>query len=165
MAHLPRYLPRFLLFCLLSLPALASLANASGIQPILDLKEAPDGVVIEIVTSDDDALEWALPRAQQYVKQLRQRFPQLPIAIVTHGEEMFAMLKSDADSYREVHRGVQSLVKDQDVELHVCGTFAGWKGNVDEDFPEYVNVAAAGPAQINDYVALGYRLVVIGDED
>lgn len=150
---------------LVSLLSLSTGANASGIKSILELTIPPEGVVIEIVTDDNDALEWALPRAQRYVQQLRQRFPELSIAIVTHGQEMFAMLKNKTDNYQPVHKSVQSLVKEQDVELHVCGTYAGWKGNVEEDFPEYVNVAAAGPAQINDYIALGYQLIVISEED
>lgn len=138
---------------------------ASELNAILELKTPPDGVVIEIVTGDEDTLEWALPKAQDTIKQLRQRFPELSIAIVTHGQEMFAMLKNETRNYQQVHKGVQSLVKEQDIELHVCGTYAGWKGQVEEDFPEYVNVAAAGPAQINDYIALGYQLIVISDED
>ena len=160
------YLIKSVLYLLLvSLLSLSTGAYASGIKSILKLTTPPDGVVIEIVTHDDDALEWALPKAQHYVQQLRQRFPELSIAIVTHGQEMFAMLKSETDNYQPLHKNVQSLVKEQDVELHVCGTYAGWKGQVEEDFPEYVNVAAAGPAQINDYIALGYRLIVISDEE
>lgn len=151
-----------LLICLFALPAAAS---ASQIKPILELKTPPQGVVIEIVTDDEDALEWALPKAKDVIQQLRQRFPGLDIAVVTHGVEMFAMLENVSNNYSEVHQGVQSLVKDQNVELHVCGTYAGWQGLADEDFPAYVNVAAAGPAQINDYLALGYQLIVISDED
>ena len=48
-----------------------------------------------------------------------------------------------------------------DIPVYVCGTYAGWRGLSDEDFPDYVNVAAAGPAQINDFVALGYSRVLV----
>jgi intracellular sulfur oxidation DsrE/DsrF family protein len=54
----------------------------------------------------------------------------------------------------------QQLVKDG-VSLHVCGTYAEKHGLHEEDFPEYVNVAAAGPAQINDYIAVGYLRIKI----
>jgi len=162
---MPKYLPsmckRLLTFFLL----FPVWSHASELNAILELKTPPDGVVIEIVTDDEDALEWALPKAQDTIKQLHQRFPTLSIAIVTHGSEMFAMLKNEAENYQEVHSGVQSLVKQQDVDLHVCGTYAGWKGHVEEDFPDYVDVSATGPAQINDYLALGYQLIVISDEE
>jgi intracellular sulfur oxidation DsrE/DsrF family protein len=154
-----------LFYLLIYLFALPAGAHASAMKAILELKVPPEGVVIEIVSDDEDALEWALPKAENAIQQLRQRFPSLNIAIVTHGVEMFAMLKSERNSYHEVHQGVQSLVEDKNVELHVCGTYAGWQGQADEDFPGYVNVAAAGPAQINDYMALGYQLIVISDED
>jgi intracellular sulfur oxidation DsrE/DsrF family protein len=138
--------------------------NAS-LNQLLNQKEAPEGVVFEIVTGDEDALEWAIPRTQQYIQQLRARFPELPIAVVTHGQEMFMLEKRNEYSTPEIHTQVKSLVEQQDVVLHVCGTYAGWQGLADEDFPAYVDVAAAGPAQINDYVAIGYVKIIIEEED
>ena len=138
--------------------------NAS-LNQLLNQKEAPEGVVFEIVTGDEDALEWAIPRTQKYIQQLRARFPELPIAVVTHGQEMFMLEKRNEYSTPEVHTQVKSLVEQQDVVLHVCGTYAGWQGLADEDFPAYVDVAAAGPAQINDYVAIGYVKIIIEEKD
>ena len=151
-----------LLVCLLVLPAGLS---ASQVKPILELKTPPEGVVIEIITDDEDGMEWVVPKVERMVQQLRQRFPGLDVAIVSHGAEMFAMLENESKNYSEVHQGVQSLMKDNNVELYVCGTYAGWQGHENEDFPSYVNVAAVAPAQINDYLNLGYELIVIGDEN
>lgn len=39
------------------------------------------------------------------------------------------------------------------------GAHASWRGNVPEDFPDYVDVAAAAPAKVNDYRALGYVVI------
>ena len=47
------------------------------------------------------------------------------------------------------------------MDVHVCGTHAGWFDVLPEDFPDYVDVAAAGPAQVNDYRALDYVLIVL----
>lgn len=131
------------------------------INELLAAPTAPEGVVIEIVTGSAQGLDWALPKARDYVKQLRQRFPDLHIAIVTHGKEQFALTKKDQKSQAKVHSITQQLVKDDKVPVHVCGTYAGWKGLATEDFPSYVDVAAAGPAQINDYIALGYSHIKI----
>jgi intracellular sulfur oxidation DsrE/DsrF family protein len=85
--------------------------------------------------------------------------------VVSHGKEQFALQKEHRAEYEEVHKGVQSLLGD-DVQLHVCGTHAGWFGVTTEDFPEYVDVTAAGPAQINDYENMGWDLIVlIGPDD
>ena len=145
--------------CLFLLGASAN-ANDVSINSLLARHEVPEGVVIEIVTSDNKGLEWALPRAEDYIKQLRQRFPDLAIAIVTHGREQFALQKSKQNKHKALHKKTRSLLQN-DVQLHVCGTFAGWRGLSEEDFPDYVNVAAAGPSQINDYRALGYEVIVI----
>lgn len=140
-------------------------ANASDpneqVEEILLLKEAPAGVVFEIVTGETNSLEWALPETQNYIKELRVRFPKLDIAIVTHGNEQFALQKTNDNKYKKVHSLTQQLAQKDHVPLHVCGTYAGWRGVSEEDFPDYVDVAAAGPATINDYIALGYILIKI----
>ncbi len=65
------------------------------IEKILSLKTAPTGIVFEIVTGAANSLEWALPKTQAYIKKLRTRFPQLDIAIVTHGNEQFALTSTN----------------------------------------------------------------------
>lgn len=146
-----------LCFCLLPW----QLAQAtSPIDTVLQAREAPAGVVFEIATSKSDSLNWALPLVKKYIGQIRQRFPELPIAIVTHGREMFALQKSQATQNAQAQQMTRQLVK-QGVQLHVCGTYASRRGVSEEDFPEYVNVAAAGPTQVKDYLAVGYLLVKI----
>jgi intracellular sulfur oxidation DsrE/DsrF family protein len=154
-----------LLLSFLFIVSIQAFANdGKSIDDILELKKEPAGVVIEIVTWGGDNLEWALPQAQKYITQLREIFPKLPVAIVTHGAEQFALTKDSKNENKKVHSLVQSL-GEADVPVHVCETFAGWRGLSAEDFPSYVNVAAAGPAQVNDYVAIGYELIVITEED
>ena len=149
---------------LLLLPCL-TLASSDPVtlEQVLAMQDEPDGVVIEIVTGSDDALEWALPQSKQYIEKLRKRFPGLPVAIVTHGREQFALAKNNRNVDKKVHSLTQALQK-EGVPLHVCGTYAGWEGMTEEDFPEYVDVSAAGPAQINDYKAVGFLHIII-DED
>ena len=152
------------LICMTSLsPAIH--AEERVLKDILALPKPPEGVVIEIVTGDAAGLAWALPKAQDVVKQLRARFNNLNIAIVTHGREQFALTQNNQSSHQSEHNAVRSLLQDSQVQVHVCGTYAGWRGLSTEDFPEYVNVSAAGPAQINDYKALGYLLLVIRNKN
>jgi len=148
---------------LLLFPLLLGARNAA-VEELLQADSAPEGVVFEIVTGDEDGLEWALPRVRQAIARLRGRFPALPVAVVTHGQEMFALETGVRDSYPEVHETVRSLLA-ADVTVHACGTYAGWRGLAEEDFPAYVDLSAAGPAQVNDYLALGYVRIVIGDEE
>lgn len=153
--------PAVLLWLLVTLP-LASM-GADQVDPVahlLALESAPPGVVFEIVSRDGDALETTLPQAHDATRRLRERFPGLDVVIVSHGREQFALLSSEAGRAPRTHANVRSLLAD-DVTVHVCGTHASWRGKVDEDFPDYVDVAVSGPVQINDYQALGYELVVL----
>ena len=129
------------------------------VKDILALQEAPAGIVFEIVTGAANSLEWALPETQKHIKELRARFPKLDIAIVTHGNEQFALKTTNDKKYKKIHSLTQQLVQKDHVPLHVCGTYASWKNVSEEEFPDYVDVTAAGPATINDYVALGYILI------
>ena len=151
------------LFALLLLIPVSYAEARTTLENVLKLKSAPAGVIIEIVTDDEDSLEWALPRAEEYIQQLREKFPDLPLAIVSHGPEQFALTENNQQENKEIHQLVKSLGK-VDVPVHICETFAGWRGLAAEDFPDHVNVAAAGPAQVNDYIAIGYELIIIDEE-
>ncbi len=129
------------------------------IEHILSLQQTPTGIIFEIVTGAANSLEWALPKTKDYIKKLRARFPKLDIAIVTHGNEQFALKTTNNKKYKKVHSLTQQLVQKNNVQLHVCGTYANWRNVTEEEFPDYVDVTAEGPATINDYVALGYILV------
>lgn len=132
--------------------------NRKEIDNILAQESPPFGVVFEIVEGKGDALHWAIPRVNDYVKELRQRFPTIGLAVVSHGNEQFGLMTAEQEKNTEVHHTVQSL-SNSDVPVHVCGTHASWKGKTEEDFPDYVDVAPSGPTQINNYEAMGYRLV------
>jgi intracellular sulfur oxidation DsrE/DsrF family protein len=137
-----------------------ALADQQAVNELLSRDEAPAGVVFEVIAGAD-GLRWAIPQIQHYSTQLRERFADLPIAVVTHGGEQFALQTSEQGEYAEVHATVRSLVGEQDIPIHVCETHASWRGVDPEDFPDYVDVTPAGPAQINDYQALGYELVMV----
>lgn len=142
---------------------LAGTAQASTQQQIDQLiaqDDAPFGVVFEIVEGHGDALKWAIPAVNRYVKQLRERFPDIGLAVVSHGSEQFGLMKSKQQENAEVHKTVQSLVA-SDVPVHVCGTHASWRGKEAKDFPDYVDVAPAGPTEIRNYEAMGYVLVEV----
>ena len=152
-------LPLRLVFVLLS--AATGPALADQIDDILAAGTAPPGVVFEVVSGDPDLLNEVLPAIQENIRRLRTRFPGLDIAIVTHGEEQFALTADSRENAPQLHAIAETLVEDEQVSLHVCGTYAEWNGVSAEDFAEFVDVAATGPAQINDYRALGYVLVIM----
>ncbi len=129
------------------------------VNHLLQQKQPPSGIVFEIVSDEDDFLEQLLPDIKTAVKKLRDKFPKLPIAIVTHGKEQFALTTKNSQKSK-THSLVKGLVND-DVDVHVCGTHAGWYDIMPEDFPDYVDVSATGPAQINDYEEMGYELIVL----
>lgn len=133
-------------------------ADEDEIAEILAMETAPEGIVFEVVSGDETYIETALHDFMTYQKQLREKFPDIELAIVTHGSEQFALTTANQKNYGEVHEQVQSIVADN-VPVHICETHAGWRGITAEDFPEYVNVSAQGPTQIRQYQELGYILV------
>jgi len=136
-------------------------SDSEKIQTILASDKAPSGVVFEIAMADPDALRWAIPRIKQYAVSLRKKFPNLELAVVTHGREQFALQKGVSAKYRKVQKQVEQLSKSDDIPVHVCQTFAAWNDVEPEDFPEYITVSATGPQQVNDYLSLGYTLIKI----
>ena len=125
---------------------------------ILQAQHPPKGVVFEIVAGGESDLQRFLPRVHSAIERLRERHPGLRFAVVSHGTEQFGLLSSRRERLAPVHSAVRKLVS-QDVPVHVCGTHAAWEGFSREDFPDYVDVAAAGPEQIRAYQRQGYALI------
>ena len=154
-----RYLSIMIFLLLVPLISLQA-SNLDEVNEILAMEQSPLGVVFEIVEGDGDALEWAIPTANHYVSLLRKRFPDIGLAVVSHGSEQFGLMKSNQEKKAEVHKTVLSLVAN-DVPVHVCGTHASWRGKEASDFPEYVDVAPAGPTEIKNYEEMGYIKIVL----
>ena len=147
---------------LLTLPLLLawSMTCANSFDWLMKETEAPPGVVIEII-GERELLRTLLPEIAKDIEKLRERFPGIPVAIVSHGAEQFLMTSSNASKAPDTHQLLQSLVTNDAVDFHVCGTHASWFDVMPEDFPEYVDVAPAAPAQIRHYEDLGYELIVL----
>ena len=153
------------LLILLLIFASASTAQASEnhrqqIAELIKSEQEPAGVVFEIVSGDKHYLDWAIPETQRLSTQLREKFPGLDIAVVSHGAEQFALRKESLQKNRGLKSKVQSLVS-KDIELHVCGTLAEWRNVSDTEFSSLVDVAPTGPSQINNYISLGYQKIVV----
>ena len=145
----------FVKILILTTILLPGMLSAATLDEILAMSEEPTGIVVEVLESGPDDLEEIIPAIQAAVRQLRKRFPDLPVAVVSHGYEQFALTKKNIKRYPELETGIKDLV-DGEIDVHVCGTHASWYGITPEEYPEYINVSATGPAQINDYMNLGY---------
>lgn len=132
--------------------------KAESVKDVLALAAEPAGVVFEILAPNELSWQRMQPELLQAISDIRERFPEIDIAVVSHGNEQFALTRKNADLYPELHQSVLSL-GEQGVDIHVCGTYASWRDIKPEAFPDYVDVSASGPAQINDYKSLGYILV------
>ena len=149
------------LLSLTFLPLSLASSNQTKIDWILKAETAPFGVVFEVVEGDGDALNWAIPQIKDFANQLRKRFPDIGIAVVSHGTEQFALTKDKKKKFNKVHKLVKSLSQDKDIPVHVCGTHASWFNKSAKDFPDYVTVSPAGPTEINNYEEMGYELIVL----
>lgn len=154
-----------LVSCLLSFMGVSAHAQSSNIHPqvqnILKQAQAPEGVVFDIETLDSGALKSMAPYVTQQIKLIRERYPEVDIAVVSHGAEEFALQKQAQSQNADLHAMFNQLVTEQSVSIHVCGAVGGLKNLTREDFPEFVSYSDSGMAQLNDYKALGYQVVVI----
>ena len=149
----------FFLVLLLFFSGSYASSDNKTVQHLLSQSVAPQGVVFEIATSEKAALQWAIPRIQQYTTSLREKFPGLEIAIVSHGREQFVLQEKNSKEYEKVHKAVKELSAKGDVPVHICQTFAAWNNVTPEEFPDYIAVSTTGPQQVRDYVELGYTLI------
>lgn len=143
----------------------ASALATDRVSAIIAQPHPPAGVVFEIVSEDDDHLAWAIPYVTAEIKRLRDRFPGLNIAIVSHGLEQFVMTTSERDENGAVHMAIKDLVTQQHVPFQVCGSFAKRYGIEAGMFAEYVDVVPAAPAQLRQYLQQGYEQILVEKRD
>ena len=149
-----RLLYSILLFCFCA-SVNADAEYREQVKKLIKQKEAPEGVVFEVVNKDKHFLNMALPEAAYLSKLLRQRFPELNIIVVSHGSEMFALTRANQKTNPRLVEQLESL-SGEDVSVHVCGMLAEMR-NVDHDeFPSNVEVAVSGPTEIEKYIDLGF---------
>jgi len=141
--------------------AARAMDDQKEVDYILKMDTPPFGVLFEVIKGDVDALKWAIPQVAKFSKQLREKFPDLPIAVVTHGKEQFGLVKTAEKENSQLQDQVKSLVQNEDIPVHVCGTHASWYGKSEKDFPDYVDVTPAGPTQIANYEDMGYIKIVM----
>jgi intracellular sulfur oxidation DsrE/DsrF family protein len=137
---------------------ISTVLHGETLDEILAMNESPVGVVVEVIEPGAIALEQTITAIGQAAVKIRQKFPDLPVAVVSHGVEQFFLTSTSIEQHQSLKSNVQKLVGD-DVDLHVCGTHASWRGVTPEEYPEYIDVSPAGPAQINDYLNLGYVML------
>ena len=151
-----------LLFTALSLvtASISAEYRHADIDRMLQSGQEPDGVVIELISWDDQTWNWAAPMITDLRRQLQQRFPAIEVAVVSHGGEQFQLTKESAQEQPEAIAQL-SLLSDEGVSLHVCGTHSSWKDVPDTAYIDIVDVSPSGPAQINDYIKLGFQHILL----
>jgi intracellular sulfur oxidation DsrE/DsrF family protein len=127
---------------------------------MLQAKNPPKGVVFEVATGDENFLARALPEIEAYSQKLREKYPAIDIALVSHGQEEFALLSENAPKFTGIHDSIKKLTQDE-IPVTVCGTHAAMQNKTASDFPTYIEVAETGPKKIRDYQRQGYALVRI----
>lgn len=158
---------RFLLFCfalVLSMELSAAEYQHAEINRLIQANFEPDGVVFDLMAWEDNTWDWAAPMIESLSQQLRNQYPDLDIALVSHGAELFDLaLKQNRGDDPAIQK-LESLNKNG-MEVHICGNYASYKKLGTDDFLPFVDVAPSGPTQIQDYVSLGFTLVVLEKPD
>lgn len=158
MLNNPSYTVWMFLLCLLTGSASA---NPDAISSLLLKDDPPAGVVFEVVQGDPDGLNWAIPKIRGYIKQLRARFPDIPVAVISHGQEQFSLLQENSRANEETHALAKAFLAEEELPIQVCGNHAGMYGHRPDDYPDYVEVVDAAPRQVRRYRDEGYEVIVI----
>lgn len=141
--------------------ATASAGTDALISEILAEIESPAGVLFEVVQGDPAGLNWAIPKIRSYIEQLRERFVDIPVAVISHGQEQFSLLSKNAQTNEIAHSLARDFLATVNLPIEVCGNHAGMYGLKDGDYPDYVEVVDAAPRRVRHYREMGYRVIVV----
>jgi hypothetical protein len=125
------------------------------------LEDRPEGFLFLVMEDDAEALQWVLPRILHYAGQFKAVWPDLPLAVLSHGEEMMGLLSEYAPLYPQMHDNLRRLIEEFDASFHVCGAYAAMSGVAASEFPDYVDVVPFGPAEIENYRLMEYAVLSV----
>ncbi len=128
------------------------------VKRLIDANLEPDGVVFELVEYDKDAWDWAAPMVESLSRQLKNKYPNIDIAIVSHGNEQF-QLTQQSQQENQYSISILNNLNKSGVDISVCGINSSWNNVAHSDYIDIIDVASSGPALVNDYLNLGYRRI------
>ncbi len=147
-----------------TLPALAQEYRHPVVEQVIAAGDRPEGVVFDLVTFGDHSWDWASPMLQSLIDQLQQPYPELEVALISHGFELFDLSERSGNALRPSVRQLQTLA-DAGLDVYVSANYASTRRYQPEDFLPFVNVTDSGPARVEDYVSLGFVRVELENPD
>ncbi len=156
MIKISNHIKVLILSILLSGHAFSDYTHPS-VKRLIQSNSAPIGVVFELIESDKRTWQWAAPLIKSLRTQLKEKYPDIEIAVVSHGREQFQLTQKRAKHQKQAISILKDLVIKEGVDLHVCGTHSSWYDIDPNSYLDIVDVAVSGPAKINDYINLGYQ--------
>ena len=154
----------FPLLLLCALPLRAQEYRHPAVDAIVASGQPPEGVVFDLVTWGDRGWDWASPMLRDLTGQLRRHYPELEMALVSHGFELFDLSERSGHASRPAIQLLRSLA-DDGLRVHVGGRYASTRLYQPEDFLPFVDVAASGEAQVEDYLRLGFVRIELEPPD
>ena len=119
----------------------------------------PEGVLFLVMEQDEEAFKWVLPRVIHYTQQLREKWEDLTVVVLSHGEEMFALRAEYRPLYEKMHQDVLMLVSKHHVLFQVCGSYANFSNVAPSEFPDYIDVVPFAPAEIENYRLMEFKII------
>lgn len=129
------------------------------VDKIINSNTEPEGVVFELSEYDENAWDWASEMIESLSKQLKNKYPNIDIAIVSHGNEQFQLTRNNKEQNQHTISTLTNLVNSSNIDLHVCAVNSSWSNIPTDAYINIVDVAESGPAKVNDYINLGYRRI------
>ncbi len=143
---------------------LAAETTSLQFEELLAAEGELDGVVFEVMAWQDNSWDWAAPMLQGYVNRLHRKYPDLDVALISQGAELFDLTLRAGLKDSPPLRQLASL-NAAGLEIHIDGQYARWKRLGSRDFLDFVDVVESGDAQLADYIELGFEHVKLEPPD
>jgi intracellular sulfur oxidation DsrE/DsrF family protein len=131
------------------------------VRAILTAGEPTSGVVFSIMEYDADALQRGLERLVGYVRKLRESYPQMPIVLLSHGEEMSALTAVQGSAQERMQAALRDMIERYQVRVQVCEGQAALQGLGPGDFAAFVETVPSAQAQLRDDRELGIAHITL----
>lgn len=140
----------------------ATLASTEDdVRELISNSSDVDGIVFEVLEFEARTWDWASDMIEKSSLLLKEYDSEIDIVVVSHGMDQFQLTKKAKILQEQSISLLENMVKNNTLSVSVCGAHSNMYGISEAAYISRVDVVDSGPATINDYRNLGYKILLL----
>lgn len=131
------------------------LATCPPIAQLLASEHQPAGVVFEVMENDAAAFKALTPAFKNLHAQLAEQIPDMPVLLVTHGNELFSFLNTENNA----SQNFLAFAQQEEITVTGCRFYTELRGQDVQALSEQIALADSATDYLDEKQAAGFLVI------